>query len=137
MFKERTEQEMLSQAPLKLQFGGKEYEIPILTIGKSRIWREKLVTAVTEIGGLGISVANLGVAFVALPEKMADLVFAYDPELPKDTIIETATEEELAAAFSAIVSVALPLSPMLALMKVLWPGKLPGLAELGGSGRVN
>jgi hypothetical protein len=62
---------------------------------------------------------GLAGALVEFPEKLADLVFAYGTELPKDEILEKATEEQIAAAFSAIMVVAFPFLAQLGLVTQL------------------
>ena len=54
---------------------------------------------------------------IQFPEKIADLVFAYDKSLPQEVILEEATEEQISSAFSAIMLVAYPFLQPLALMK--------------------
>lgn len=121
---ERTEAEMLAHAPIKAQFGGKPYEIQVLTILKARKWREKMFESAKEaIGSLATPAADMETVFSGLstalfqfPEKVAELIFAYDPALPSDEILEIATEEDLSVAFSQIMKVAFPFGPMLKAM---------------------
>jgi len=122
MAQERTEAQKLSRAPLKVKLGDQEYELPILGITRMAEWREKMIATAKEIGELGISVFSLGEAFLAFPEKIMQLVFAYAPNLPKDKILNPdngATEEQFALAFSEIESVAFPYQHQVSLMKSL------------------
>lgn len=129
MSQERTEEQILARAPIILQFGGQSYEVPVLTILKARQWREKLIAEAKEIAGALNGDTNgrdesffigLGTVFLGFPEKMADLVFAYGPELPANDILESATEEELGIAFAQIMKVAFPFSRQLSLMNSIF-----------------
>ena len=117
MPKERTEEQILAKEPLKAKLGDKEYDLPILPVLKMAAWRKKLIIVANEIGGLGVSLAALGTAYIAFPEKVVDLVFAYAPELPKKEILKSATEEQFAEVFSSIIPVAFPFLRQLSLMK--------------------
>src|ERR1035441_7952907 len=111
MPKERSEEQVLTKAPLKVKLGNEDYELPILAIPRMAEWRHKVIATAKEIGGLGVSLAGLGEAFLAFPEKIMGLVFAYAPNLPQDKILDPdkgATEEQFALAFSEIESVAFP-----------------------------
>jgi hypothetical protein len=46
--------------------------------------------------------AGLPAALAQFPEKLCDLVFAYAPNLPKEQILEEASEEQMRAAFDRI-----------------------------------
>jgi hypothetical protein len=122
MAKERTEEQVLSKAPLKVKLGNVDYELPILAITRMGEWRKKVIATAKEIGELGVSLLGLGQAFLAFPEKIVELVFAYAPNLPKDKIMDAengATEEQFALAFSQIESVAFPYQRQVSLMKSL------------------
>lgn len=122
MPKERTEAEKLSKAPLKVKLGNEEYELPILGITRMAEYRQKVIATAKEIGDLGVSLFGLGEAFLAFPEKIVALVFAYAPNLPKEKILaldNEATEEQFALAFSEIESVAFPYQRQVSLMKSL------------------
>jgi hypothetical protein len=125
MTEERTEEQILSREPILVFFGGKSYEVPILTILKGRKWREQVISSGQEIAGKLTGETNgrdatffVGLATVLLgfPEKLADLVFAYAPGLPKDEILENGTDEEIAIAFSSIMKVAFPFSRQISMM---------------------
>lgn len=117
MPKERTEEEMVMLAPLKLRFGAKEYEIPVLTVPQAPGWREKVRSTMEEIGAMGVSVAGIGTAFIAFPEKVCSLVIAYSPEILSQDTFKTASEEQVVIAFSTMVSVSFPFLRLLSLMK--------------------
>lgn len=113
---ERTEEQKLSLAPIEVSLGAKKYEVKVRRILDARAWRKDLVESmgaiVTTMNAKGVSadilVSGLTAVFLAFPEKVADLVFAYDPALPRDVIEAEGTEEELAVAFGAILKVAFP-----------------------------
>jgi hypothetical protein len=114
--KQRSEDEIISMSPMRVTLGHKEYDLHPLPIKKARIWREKLTNIMSEIvGSMGnkdISkqsmTEGLTAALIAFPDKVADLVFEWSPDLPQDTILEEATEGQMNAAFSAIMVMAYP-----------------------------
>ena len=122
----RTESEILAKTPIKVRLGDKDYKIPLLTVLPARDWRIKLDMSMAGMAdsfkvvetASASSVANgLTYALIQFPEKIADLVFDYAGEvLPKDEILANATEEQLATAFSAIMQVAYPFLPQLAMV---------------------
>ena len=117
MPQERTEEQILTKAPIEVKLGDEMYKLPILSVLKMAEWRRKLIAVANEIGGMGVSLMSLGTCFIAFPEKLIDLVFAYCPDLPQDKLRETATEEQFVTAFSAIIPVAFPFMRQLSLMK--------------------
>jgi hypothetical protein len=117
MPQERTEEQILTKAPIEVTLGDEKYKLPILSVLKMAEWRRELIEVANDIGGLGVSLAALGTCFIAFPERLIDLVFAYCPDLPKDKLRETATEEQFVTAFSAIIPVAFPFMRQLSLMK--------------------
>jgi hypothetical protein len=119
----RTEQESAEMLPIVIKLGTAEYKVPVLTISKQRAWREKFFNIATNLEGMLGPTANgdtfkAGLAFVMLrfPEKVAELVFEYAGDvLPQDVVLQQATEEQMARAFSRIMVVAFPFGPALAL----------------------
>jgi hypothetical protein len=116
--KARTEDDILSRAPIVAKLGDKDYSIPLLAVMDQREWRKKLfaelapVLSVFVFNPEGMTVADaLTAALLQFPEKLCDLVFLYTPELPKDDILANATEEQIVTAFSAIMNVAFPFVP--------------------------
>lgn len=116
---QRTEDQIISRAPIKVILGETAYEIKPLTITKQQAWRQKLATdmglIVDTFSGKVKSAADfncgLRAAMFEAPEKMAQLVFDYAPYLPKDVILDEekgATEEQLAGAFDSIMTLAFP-----------------------------
>lgn len=136
----RTEEQVLSQAPIKVRLGKNDYEIPLLGVIPQRAWREKLAESLsTVIGNFSTEVTRdvlaqgLTGALTKFPDKIVDLVMSYarkytveegnnhldrkvvwgDYILPS-TVLEEATEEQFARAFSEVMSVAFPFSHQLA-----------------------
>lgn len=111
----RTEEEILGKLPIEVKLGEKVYKIAPLTILKGMEWRKKLHSDVASVletftqpaAAPGFHV-GLAAALLQFPEKLIELIFAYAPDLPKDEIMENATEEQIAHAFSRIVQVAYP-----------------------------
>lgn len=124
--KPRTEDEILARSPIKTRLGEKEYDISPLAVMPQREWRKKLFAELAPILAAfnfkvdGKSMAEgLTAALLNFPEKLCDLVFAYAPDLPKEEILEKATEEQIAVAFSAIMAVAFPFVPQLGMVTTL------------------
>jgi hypothetical protein len=114
----RTDAEIRARTPLSVRFGDQDYQIQLLRVHAQREWRKRLVTELGVIlGNFSLSADQVGAnvfhgglisALVQCPEKLADLLFEYAPDLPKDQILESATEEQVIFAFSAVMEVALP-----------------------------
>lgn len=126
----RTEEQILTQAPIKVMFGEVEYDIKPLRILKAREWRVTLIEKLKDVMGQLSGQAEgekqlmsaLGYVLVQFPETLAELVFAYAEYLPQDKILEEATEEQMAKAFGKILQVAFPFQGELrTMMQVLTP----------------
>lgn len=124
---ERTEQDILAQAPIKVQLGGKEYDIKPLPIRKNAEWRKAMVDVLNDSGkAMNVQVTDLGgfmqglmAAHFSFPEKVIDLVRLYAPALPWEVILSdesTVTDEEIVIAYSRIMVVAYPFSNLLGMM---------------------
>ena len=121
--KARTEDDILSRAPITTKLGDKDYSIPLLAVMAQREWRKNLFAELVPLldsfkskaDGQSIQ-TGLTAALLNFPEKLCDLVFAYAPALPKEEILEHATEEQIASAFSAIMGVAFPFLPQLGMV---------------------
>ena len=104
--KPRSEDDILARTPLKVKLGDKEYEIPLLAVMPQRAWRKQLFETVTPVldsfnlraDGKSMT-TGLAAALLQVPEKLAELLFAYAPELPKEDILATATEEQIGEFF--------------------------------------
>lgn len=114
---QRTDDEILSKAPIKVRFGATDYEIAPLTLGPARKWREgftgemKLILESFQSENSHSAVPPaLTAALIAFPEKIGDMVFAYAPNLQeqRETILDESTEEQMAFAFGRIMRLAFP-----------------------------
>ena len=119
---ERTEEEKVVQAPIKIVLGGKTYEVKPLVIKESRVWRMKLrallgtlstqVNIPTDAPGQQSSI--LDTMLVGMPDQIVDLVFEYAKDLNREEIETQASDKEIADAFEQIIEVAFPLARSLA-----------------------
>lgn len=124
---DRTEDEIMAQAPIRVKFGTEDYNIAPLTILKNREWRAKLADLLNElftpmqhdVNNMDSFMSGLMVALMAFPERVLDLVLAYAPALPRDTIENNATEEQVVVAFSRIMAVAYPFFGLLGTMRTV------------------
>lgn len=116
MIPERTDDEKLAISPIKIKLGEKDYELKVRRILQAREWREQLMRSLSEIlaqmnpelTSIESFVGGVGVMYLRFPEKVAELVFSYDPALDRAAAEAEATEEQLAVAFSSILKVAFP-----------------------------
>lgn len=117
MSEKRTEEQIITQAPIMVSFGGKKYELKLLVIKESREWRRQFAAV---LGGLPLFVNAIDTTehfqqvingmFLDVPDKVVDLIFAYAKDLPRDEIEAVATDVEMSVAFERIIEVAFPLS---------------------------
>lgn len=113
----RSEEDKVTQAPLVVALGGKEYEVRLLTILEARAWRKQMAKMLGALPAYAKATTDDAPAFEAavsamlstMPDQVADLFFAYAKDLPRDEIEKAATEVELALAFDAVMAVAFPL----------------------------
>lgn len=129
---ERTEDEVIGKAPIKVRLGDVDYEVKPLSMTPQRKWRQKYVAAIfpllNSFKGQSLEDAmskGLACVLVQFPEKLEELLFEYSQELrdAKDKITDEedgATEEQVAAAFSRIMVVAYPFLPQLETATKLW-----------------
>jgi hypothetical protein len=120
--KQRTEEDAFRRTPIEVTLGTEKYGLKPLARTYACIWREKLTQTMQGIVGsmsAEQSTTTLGpaltAALVAFPDKVAELVYAWAPELPVEKINAEATEEQLALAFSAIMVMAYPFLAQLAM----------------------
>ena len=119
---QRSEEEKVAQAPIKVILGGNEYEIKPLVIRDSRVWRQKVVTALSTIPKHAKATTDdpekfaeaLNAMLVAMPDTVIDLFFEYAKNLDRDEIEGVATDTEVATAFEEVVGLAFPLASSLA-----------------------
>jgi len=106
LFGERTDDQILARS-LTLWLGGQDYEVPVLPIAKSRVWRKRVMDFMAEATARSTTKIDDPVAFASAmskhfletPEVVIDLVFDYAPNLPRDEIEAVATDGEIAKAF--------------------------------------
>ena len=135
----RTEDQKIAMEPIKAVLCGKEVEIPLLKIGKSRVWKQAWSEAIFGSKGYSAMIAKmdkvktqqvspeelqqtLGEGFhtllVGQPETViklvTDYVIASGCEITKEEIEEKATEAEIALLWDQINEVAFPLVTSLA-----------------------
>lgn len=129
----RSEEDVVTQAPLEVVLGGVKYEIEPLKIREARKWRKQLADIKDALADLPSEVENVGELislipalvghlFVTIPDRIIDLVFSYAPTLPRDLIEDTATDAEIITAFVEILKVAFPFGK--ALGSITRPGGL-------------
>ncbi len=127
MTEKRSEDQVVTQAPILVSFGGKEYQIKPLVIKESREWRKKFAAI---LGDLPLFVNAIDTTehfqqvingmFLDVPDKIVDLIFAYAKDLPREEIEAVATDAEMSVAFECIIEVAFPLARSMVAM----PGML-------------
>ena len=113
----RTEEAKIFRAPITVTLGGEQYQIAPLVIRDARKWRQDFAGLISQFPKLAATDSSDPEAFenaatqlfVAMPDRMADLFFAYAKDLDRDAIEETATESELAEAIDEVMAVAFPL----------------------------
>lgn len=120
----RTEQDILTRAPIEVTLGGKTYEVTPLTIAESAAWRRRLGRGVADVlGGMQVQRPDGSVIrdeealgrllpelFATAPDLLIDLMWAYAPILPRKEIEKAATEIELLEAASEVFKLGLPLA---------------------------
>lgn len=113
----RTDTQKLNREPVIVVIAGNEYKNHPQSYKHSRAWKGKAKPTVEQFGSLFKTNFNdTASAFDALREflfetfdQMIDLCFEYDPSLPKDEIVEAATEDELFEFILKTMEVAFPL----------------------------
>ena len=118
MANERSEDEKLTQAPITVILGRKEYGIAPLVIRDSREWRKKVITLIAPLPGLTTVKTRdmkkfeeaLTTLVVTMPDQVIELFFEYAKDLDREDIEGKATDAELAQAFKEVVAVAFPLA---------------------------
>ena len=113
----RTEEQKISQDPIKVTLGGREYDVKLLVIRDSREWRKGVVTLLASLPQYAKADTNDPVAFESamgallngMPDTVIDLFFNYAKELNREEIEAVATDSEISEAFKKVVDVAFPL----------------------------
>lgn len=123
--KARTEDQIVSMEPIAVKFGATEYKLPILGINAQRAWREKLSAVLVPIlekfkpaASPNSAAFGLAGALLDFPQEIAKMVFEYDSTkvLDSEKILNEASEEQMATAFSAVMQVAFPYTGQLAML---------------------
>lgn len=119
----RSESDILAKKPLRLRFGLKDYEVPILLTMPSEEWRTLLDQQLGDVAGsfqieptANSTVVRRGLtaALMETPRKIRELIFAYaGKSLDQEEVLANSTDEQFAAAFSQIMQVAYPFLPPL------------------------
>lgn len=118
---DRTDEDKITQSPIVVTLGGKEYPIRPLVIRESREWRKKLIKAFGQLPKyLNMTTDNpeqfteaLNVMLTEMPDMVADLFFSYASDLPIEEIENSASDMELSVAFQEVMKFAFPLSQTL------------------------
>lgn len=119
---QRTEAQKLAQAPVEVMLGGKHYEVKLLSIKASAEWRRRAAEVIGETAGFWSAqeddrsavLAGIRGLMSGAQDRIAELFFNYAKELPRETIEQEATDQELACAFDKVIAVAFPLGRSLA-----------------------
>jgi hypothetical protein len=121
----RSESDMLSMAPIKVRLGTKDYEIPVLNNRKAKEWRDKLYAALGPIvanfdfTGIDLNASREQVSqlmskklsdeMIEYPQKLSELLFEFAGEvLPREQVLDEASDEQIALAFSQVAEVGYP-----------------------------
>jgi hypothetical protein len=107
----RSEEQIIAQQGFKLKLGEKDYEIKPMKMRKAQAWRASLSPVLTTILSKDGSLASpdsLRAAIMESPQQMAEAVFSYlglSAE-EQEEILDNATEDQIAGAFSAVMGIA-------------------------------
>ena len=114
---QRTEDQKLTQAPVVVVFGGKEYKLRILTIKESREWRQQTIKTFNELPQYTKVTSDdpnkfnsaLESLLITMPDTVVDLFFAYAKDLDRKEIETVATDQEMYLAWEKVVELSFPL----------------------------
>lgn len=111
----RTESEIL-RGVASVTFGGKTYEIKEMKANQSTAFRRTLGEALAPFFSTMMNQPQSEWANLLVPvlfsdgvDKLVEMVFEYDPTLPKEEILATATEAELIEAAGVVFDLSRPL----------------------------
>ena len=110
----RSEEDILTQSPVVVTFGGQEYEIKPLPIKYSLPWVKKVAKILTEVvaeTNMDES-ADLGEIIGTRPEELINLLFEYARNLNREEIEEKASSAEIVRAFEGVMAFERPLFSM-------------------------
>lgn len=114
----RTDDDKMTGAPVMVTLGGKEYPVYPKKYKEKREWRQKAKAVFDTLDVLNridfekdqvqgaLFAKNLMLDFI---DECVDLLFEWEPTLPKEEILENATEEELIDAIWAVKGLVVPL----------------------------
>lgn len=113
---ERSEDDKVGQAPIKVILGGKEMEIAPLVIRESREWRKKVGPWKAKlVKYASVDSDNpekfekaLSILMVERIDETIDYFFEYARDLKREDIESVATTKEVVTAFNEVFKVAFP-----------------------------
>lgn len=129
-----------------LTLGGQSYTVEELPARKNAAWRKQLeaklapILGIIEQAGAGLElrtnedllkvVGQVSQLLVTAPDLLIELLFGYAPELAanQETILDTAYDSELIAAFTAVLGMAYPFDNLAKLATSLASGSTPKLS---------
>ena len=117
----RTEDQKITQAPIVVILGGKEYEIAPLVIRDSREWRKKVIALISPLPQMvNVKIDTpeefgqaLTEMLITMSDQVVDLFFEYAKDLNREEIEGIATDAELRDAFGEVIKIAFPLAEAL------------------------
>lgn len=123
---DRTEEQILAQAPITVWLGGEKYDVKLLVIRDSRAWRGKVVgllSSLSKYANVDTSKPEefhsaMDALIVGMGEQVLDLFFEYAKDLDRKKIEAVATDQEVSVAFKQVVAIAFP-----------FVGNVAGIAE--------
>lgn len=120
----RTPEEMAAMLPITVRFGAEDYEITPLSRKLARAWKQKysvVVAQAVDISSIDSPpegdpsewmkdqlTGKILQAFQGIPDRLAELIFDYAPNLDKGKIQDEATDEQIHVAFAAVFQLAFP-----------------------------
>ena len=116
MTDERTDAVKLNREPIIVTLGGVEYAIRPKPISKSRAWKAKSKVVIDDFEGLmNVDWTKTQDALPVLKDfiyetldDLIDLVFEWEEDWPKETILDNATEDEMVDAVMGVLQLAFP-----------------------------
>ena len=112
----RTEEQKIASEPVKVFFGGKEFEIKPLPLKFATPWRKKFIALTRELSVLSSITSDDSNAFLnALvnilsekPDALVDLFFEYVPYLKREEIENISSSIEMLHAIEEVVAFEAP-----------------------------
>lgn len=140
---ERTEDQIFAHR-LEIQVSDKKFRATVLSSGKAAEWREKYFAAINSMmNGASGSVNTESFLSIASqiistdPQKMVELIFEWDSDIPKDFFAE-ATDEEIELNFARVCKVGFPSKGLLSAVMERLGTSLPlALAKFSNSRSQN